>query len=100
MLPLAIANGAQESDLTTEQQRLTAADEFTQELQTTKHTADYDGSTTTAAAREWLSGIGPDKTDLDAAKSSLSTLIPPSPRQGAGQGSRQLRQRRYRLHRL
>ena len=75
MLPLAIANGAQDSDLTTEQQRITAADEFTQELQTTKHTADYDGSTTTAAAREWLYGIGPDKADLDAAKSSLSTLV-------------------------
>ena len=75
MLPLAIANGAQGSDMTTEQQRLTAADEFIQELQTTNHTADYDGSTTTAAAREWLYGIGPDKADLDAAKSSLSTLV-------------------------
>jgi hypothetical protein len=74
-MALDVANGAQGLDAVTLQQRIQAASTFTDTLEQTKRTDDYAGDTATAAARQWLYSIGPEKGDLQAALAAVDTLI-------------------------
>ncbi len=74
-LTLAVANDTQGSDTTTLTQRIAAAKAFTQQLENAGRDDDFTSSTTTSAAREWLSGIGSDQDDYSAAIASMPNLV-------------------------
>lgn len=69
-LALAVAAGAQSTDLDTFNNRKTAATAFTQELDTTAEILAYQGAGANAVAKEWLSGV----TDT----ASLTAAVAPS----------------------
>ncbi len=74
-LALAVANDTQNADTITLTQRIDAAKAFTLQLESADRDDDFTSSTTTAAAREWLAGIGSDLDDLTAAIASLPRLV-------------------------
>ncbi len=74
-LALAVANDTQNADTNTLTQRIDAAKAFTLQLESADRDDDFTSLTTTAAAREWLAGIGSDLDDLTAAIASLPRLV-------------------------
>ena len=74
-LALAVVNSAAGSDAITIANRLSGANTFTTELETSGRESDFFGATVANVAREWLSGIGADQADLTAALAVTTNLI-------------------------
>lgn len=83
-LALAVAAGAQSTDLTTFNNRVTAATTFTQQLDTTAEILAYQGTESNAVAKAWLSTVTTDAS-LATAVAQIDATVAKMP--GASSGS-------------